>query len=69
MKALRAPISHVKLMAVGGVNENNVADFLKAGMVGAGIGGNLVNQAWIDAGAFDKITETARALTEAVKNI
>ena len=37
-------------------------------MVGAGIGGNLVNQAWIDAGAFDKITETARALTEAVKN-
>ena len=69
VKALRAPISHVKLMAVGGVNENNVADFLKAGMVGAGIGGNLVNQAWIDAGAFDKITETARALTEAVKNI
>ena len=56
VKALRAPISHVKLMAVGGVNENNVADFLKAGMVGAGIGGNLVNQAWIDAGAFDKIT-------------
>ena len=69
VKALRAPISHVKLMAVGGVNENNVADFLKAGMVGAGIGGNLVNQAWIDAGAFDKITETARALTEADKNI
>lgn len=69
VKALRAPISHVKLMAVGGVNENNVADFLKAGMVGAGIGGNLVNQAWIDAGDFGKITETARALTEAVKNI
>ena len=69
VKALRAPISHVKLMAVGGVNETNVADFLKAGMMGAGVGGNLVNQAWIEAGAFDKITETARALTEAVKSI
>lgn len=69
VKALRAPISHVKLMAVGGVNETNVADFLKAGMMGAGVGGNLVNQAWIEAGAFDKITETARALTEAVRSI
>lgn len=69
VKALRAPISHVKLMAVGGVNETNVADFLKAGMMGAGVGGNLVNQAWIEAGAFDKITATARALTEAVRSI
>ncbi|MCI8398321.1 MAG: bifunctional 4-hydroxy-2-oxoglutarate aldolase/2-dehydro-3-deoxy-phosphogluconate aldolase [Oscillibacter sp.] len=68
VKAIRAPISHVKLLAVGGVNENNVADFLKAGMVGAGVGGNLANKKWIEAGEFDKITETARKLLEAVKN-
>ncbi len=45
VKAIRAPISHRKsLLAVGGVNEDNVADFLHAGMVGAGVGGNLANK-------------------------
>ena len=68
-KAIMAPISHVKLLAVGGVNEHNVADFLKAGMAGAGIGGNLANKQWIAEGRYDKITETAKALVEAVKNI
>lgn len=67
VKAIRAPISHVKLLAVGGINEHNVADFLKAGMVGAGIGGNLANKAWIEAGEYHKITETARKLVEAIK--
>ena len=68
VKAVRAPISHVKLLAVGGINEDNVADFLRAGMVGAGVGGNLANKKWIEAGDFEKITETARKLLEAVKN-
>lgn len=68
-KAIMAPISHVKLLAVGGVNETNVADFLKAGMAGAGIGGNLANKKWIEAGEYHRITETARKLVEAVKSI
>ena len=56
------------LLAVGGVNEDNVADFLHAGMVGAGVGGNLANKKWIEAGEYDKITQTARKLLDAVKN-
>ena len=67
VKAVRAPISHVKLLAVGGVNENNLKEFFAAGCVGAGIGGNLVNKAWIDAGEYSKITETARMLVEIAK--
>lgn len=68
-KAIMAPISHVKMLAVGGVNETNVSDFLKTGMCGAGIGGNLANKKWIEEGRYDKITETAKALVAAVKNI
>ena len=67
LKAVRAPISHVKMMVVGGINEKNIGQYLAAGAVGAGIGGNLANRAWIDAGEFDKITETAKALVQAVK--
>jgi len=68
LKAVRAPISHVKLMAVGGINEKNIGQFLAAGAVGAGIGGNLANRTWIEEGQFDKITETAKALVAAVRN-
>ena len=67
LKAIRAPISHVKMMVVGGINEKNIGQYLAAGAVGAGIGGNLANKAWIEAGEFDKITETAKALVQAVK--
>ena len=62
IKAIRAPLSHAKLLAVGGIDENNVADYLKAGAVGAGIGGNLVNLKWVAAGEYEKITEVARLL-------
>ncbi len=59
VKAIRGPISHVKMLGVGGINEKNLASFLAAGMSGAGVGGNLVNKTWIENGEFEKITEVA----------
>lgn len=59
VKAVRAPLNHVKLLAVGGVNEKNAAEFIAAGVVGIGVGGNLVNREWIKNGEFDKITALA----------
>lgn len=67
VKAVKAPLSHIPLLAVGGINEKNVADYLKAGAVGAGVGGNLVNKEWIAAGQFDKITALAEAFVQAVR--
>lgn len=64
VKAVRAPLSHIDFLAVGGVNENNIRSFLDAGCVGAGVGGNLVNKAWIEAGEFDRITALARMFVE-----
>ena len=69
IKDILGPISHVKLRAVGGVNESNAADFLKAGAVGLGIGGNLAKKAWIDAGEFDKLTEAAKTMVEIIKSV
>lgn len=62
VKAVRAPLSHIPFLAVGGISPDNVADFMKAGCVGAGVGGNLTNKEWIAAGAWDKIADVARAL-------
>lgn len=65
MKAVHAPVNHVRLLAVGGVNEKNVASFLEAGAVGAGVGGNLVNKQWIANGEFEKITALAEEFVRA----
>ena len=65
VKAVKAPLSHIKLLVVGSIDENNLASFLSAGAAGAGVGGNLVNKAWVEAGQYDKITEVARLLVAA----
>lgn len=69
IKAIRAPLSHVPLMAVGGVNEKNAADFMKAGCVGLGVGGNLVNKEWIRDGEWEKITALAKEFKKAVAEV
>lgn len=69
IKAIRAPLSHIPLMAVGGVNEKNAADFLKAGCVGLGVGGNLVNKEWIRNGEWEKITALAKEFKKAVAEV
>ena len=67
LKAVRAPLGHIPLMAVGGVNEKNAADFIRAGCCGIGVGGNLVNKEWIAAGEFEKITASAAEYLRAVR--
>ena len=69
IKAIRAPLSHVPLMAVGCVNEKNAADFMKAGCVGLGVGGNLVNKEWIRDGEWEKITALAKEFKKAVAEV
>ena len=59
VKAVCGPFNHIKFLAVGGVNADNAADFLKAGAVGVGVGGNLVNKDWIKAGEYEKVRDEA----------
>ena len=66
LKAIRAPISHVKLMATGGINESNAQAFREAGSVGLGVGGGLANKKAIAEGDYGKLTDAARALIAAI---
>ena len=59
VKDVLAPLKHIRLMAVGGVNPDNAADYLKAGCVGVGASGSLVNKEWIAAGEWDRIAAEA----------
>lgn len=62
IRAVRSPVSHVPLLAVGGIHARNLREYLDAGCIGAGIGGELVNRQWVAAGEFDKITALAKTL-------
>lgn len=68
VKAIRAPLSHIPMMAVGGIDAENLKSYLDQGLCGAGIGGNLVNRKWIHDGEFYKITELAARLVSIAKN-
>ena len=52
-------------MAVGGIGAENVAAYLAAGAVGAGVGGSLTSPGLVQEGRFDEITRRARHLLEA----
>jgi 2-dehydro-3-deoxyphosphogluconate aldolase/(4S)-4-hydroxy-2-oxoglutarate aldolase len=49
IKAIKAPLPHIRLAAVGGVDLNNTADFIRAGVDIVGVGGELVSQKLLDA--------------------
>lgn len=67
IKALLAPLSHIPVVAVGGVNVDNVDQFIKAGAKGVGVGGNLVDKKAIYAGEYHKITEVAQAYSKKIE--
>lgn len=69
IKAICAPLKHIKFTAVGGVTAENCASFVKAGCVGVSAGGNLVNAKLIAEKNFAEITRIARAYVDALKDL
>lgn len=64
VKALCAPFNHIPFLAVGGVDADNAAAYIKAGAVGVGVGSSLAKKAWVDAGEYYKITEESKKMIE-----
>ncbi len=62
-KNVSAPLSQVRLMAVGGVTGKDAKDYLAAGCSALGVAGCLFKKEWIKAGEWEKITEASRAFT------
>ena len=66
LKAIKAPMSHIKFLAFGGVSAHNAKEFIKAGAVGVGVGGSLVNTKYLENNEYEKITQLAKELVEVV---
>ena len=66
-KAVKSSLSQLRLSAVGGVSEQNIHEFLAAGVDSFGIGNNLVSAERVARGAWQEIEAAAAFYTAAVK--
>lgn len=64
IKALRAPLPHLKIVPTGGVDLNTAADFLKAGCAALGVGGSLLTADVLKTGNWAELTRLAKAFVE-----
>ena len=64
LKAVKAPLSNVELLAVGGINKDNLNDYLSAGAIGVGVGTGIVNKGMIESEDYDGITRLAEEFTK-----
>lgn len=67
VKALRAPLRHLKLVPTGGVELANAAEFLRAGCVALGCGSSLVPADILERDDWPELTRRAAAFVAAVK--
>lgn len=65
IKAMSAPYTSVKFMPTGGINANNLIDYLNFGKIVACGGSWMVSKDMVSAGEFDKIAKlTNEAVTK-----
>ena len=67
IKAVKAPLCHIKYLAVGGIDHNNMEEYSNAGACGFGISSNIINKKLIDAGDFDGITLLSKKYTAVIE--
>lgn len=67
IRAILAPMPELRLMPTGGVHLGNIADYLRSGVFGIGVGGELVSAAHVAQGRWDEITRIAQNYVNTVR--
>lgn len=67
LKDVLAPMPFLKLVPTGGISPENAREYLAAGAVALGIGGNLISKKAVASGAFEEITAAAKASVASIQ--
>jgi 2-dehydro-3-deoxyphosphogluconate aldolase/(4S)-4-hydroxy-2-oxoglutarate aldolase len=67
VKAIRAPLPHLRIVPTGGVDVHNVADFLNAGCVAVGVGSTLVSAKLLQESNWAGLTRKAEDFVNAAQ--
>ncbi len=66
-EAIMAPLGHIPMMVVGGINAGNVNDYFSAGIDYAGIGSGICNKEELMNGNISSLVENLKHLNEIAK--
>ena len=69
MKELQGPLSHIPMVATGGVTLDNMATYAASGAYAFGLGGSLVNLSWIEAGEYGRLKDHAASYVATARSL
>jgi 2-dehydro-3-deoxyphosphogluconate aldolase/(4S)-4-hydroxy-2-oxoglutarate aldolase len=67
IKAIRAPLPHLRIVPTGGVDLQTLGDFLRAGCVAVGVGSSLLSPQLIRDQRWDELSQLAAQYVEAAR--
>jgi 2-dehydro-3-deoxyphosphogluconate aldolase / (4S)-4-hydroxy-2-oxoglutarate aldolase len=69
VKALRAPLPHLRIVPTGGIDVSNVAEFFKAGCAAVGVGSSLLSQKILKESDWPELTRLAAEFVKAARSV
>jgi 2-dehydro-3-deoxyphosphogluconate aldolase/(4S)-4-hydroxy-2-oxoglutarate aldolase len=69
VKALRAPLPHLRIVPTGGVDLDTAADFLRAGCAALGVGSSLLSARILRESNWPELTRLARAFVGIARQV
>jgi 2-dehydro-3-deoxyphosphogluconate aldolase/(4S)-4-hydroxy-2-oxoglutarate aldolase len=67
IKALRAPLPHLRIVPTGGVDLKTIGEFFKAGCVAVGAGSSLISKDVLEKDDWTTLTKTAADFVRAAR--
>jgi 2-dehydro-3-deoxyphosphogluconate aldolase/(4S)-4-hydroxy-2-oxoglutarate aldolase len=67
IKALRAPLPHLKIVPTGGVDLKTIGEFFKAGVAAVGAGSSLISKEVLENDDWATLTKTATEFVKAAR--
>lgn len=68
VKAVKAPLSHIRLLAVGGITDGNMKEYIDAGVCGFGIGSSITDKKMIESCDWQGLSAVAEKYVAVVNN-
>lgn len=68
IRAIKAPLDEIKILAVGGVNTHNLSEFFEYGADAVAFGAGIVRPKWLEENQYELIEQHLKSLIEAYKN-
>lgn len=67
VKEISAPLSHIRFIAVGGINDTNLKEYLNVGCKGVGVAAALVNRQLIAENRYEELEAVAKRHVQVAK--